>query len=83
MNFLSLVGIELKKIKRSKIVLILWIATCILWLPSIVNAGMNFEMQAEGISPEHNFFIQGFLGMSWFMFPASMVVSAEYDRTKQ
>lgn len=75
MNFLSLVGIELKKIKRSKIVLILWIATCILWLPSIVNAGMNFEMQAEGISPEHNFFIQGFLGMSWFMFPASMVVS--------
>ena len=31
-------------------------------------------MQAEGISPEANFFIQGFLGMAWFMFPASMVV---------
>ena len=31
-------------------------------------------MQAEGISPENNFFIQGFMGMSWFMFPASMVV---------
>ena len=33
-------------------------------------------MQAEGfgISPENNFFIQGFLAMAWFMFPASMVV---------
>ncbi|MBS4981334.1 MAG: ABC transporter permease [Lachnospiraceae bacterium] len=75
MNFLSLVGVELKKIKRSKIFLILLTATVILWLPSIGNAGMNFEMQAEGISPENNFFIQGFLGMVWFMFPASMVVS--------
>lgn len=35
---------------------------------------MNFSMQAEGISPENNFFIQGFMGMAWFMFPASMVV---------
>ena len=32
-------------------------------------------MQAEGISPENNFLIQGFMGMAWFMFPASMVVS--------
>ena len=31
-------------------------------------------MQAEGISLENNFFIQGFMGMAWFMFPASMVV---------
>ncbi len=74
MNFLSLVGVEFKKIKRSKILLILLIATVILWIPSILNAHMNFDMQAEGISPENNFFIQGFMGMSWFMFPASMVV---------
>ena len=74
MNFLSLVGVEFKKIKRSKILLILLVATVILWIPSIVNAKMNFDMQAEGISPENNFFIQGFMGMSWFMFPASMVV---------
>lgn len=74
MNFLSLVGVEYKKIRRSKIVLILALATIILWLPSILNAHINFEMQAEGISPEHNFFIQGFMGMAWFMFPASMVV---------
>lgn len=75
MNFLSLVGIELKKIRRSGIIMILVAATVILWLPSVLNADMNFEMQAEGISPENNFFIQGFLGMAWFLFPAGMVVS--------
>ena len=74
MSFLSLVGVEFKKIKRSKIFLILFVATVILWIPSILNADMNFNMQAEGISPENNFFIQGFMGMAWFMFPASMVV---------
>lgn len=74
MNFISLTGVEFTKIRRSKILLILLTATVILWLPSILNAQMNFEMQAEGISPENNFFIQGFMGMSWFMFPASMVV---------
>lgn len=75
MSFLSLVGIEFKKIRRSKILLILTVATIILWLPSIFNANLNFGMQAEGISPENNFLIQGFMGMAWFMFPASMVVS--------
>lgn len=75
MKILSLINIEFKKIRRSKILLILFIATIILWLPSIFNAHINFEIQAEGISPENNFLIQGFMGMSWFMFPASMVVS--------
>ncbi len=75
MSFLSLIGIEFRKIRRSKILLILTAAAMILWLPSIFHASLNFEMQAEGISPEHNFLIQGFMGMAWFMFPASMVVS--------
>lgn len=75
MSCLSLINVEFKKIRRSKIILILLIATVILWLPSIINAHMNFNMQAEGISPENNFMIQGFMGMAWFMFPASMVVS--------
>lgn len=74
MNFLSLTGVEFQKIRRSKIVLILLSSAIILWIPSILNADMNFRMQTEGISPENNFFIQGFLGMTWFMFPASMVV---------
>ncbi|MCU0078047.1 ABC transporter permease [Extibacter muris] len=75
MKFFSLVSIEFKKIRRSKILLILMVAAIILWLPSIFNADLNFGMQAEGISPENNFLIQGFMGMAWFMFPASMVVS--------
>lgn len=74
MSFPSLVGVEFSKIRRSKIILILLVATVILWLPSIFNAHINFEMQAEGISPENNFLIQGFMGMAWFIFPASMVV---------
>ncbi len=74
MNFLSLLSVEYKKIKRSKIFLILFTAAFILWIPSIINSDLNFHMEAEGISPENNFFIQGFMAMSWFMFPASMVV---------
>ena len=74
MSFLSLIGVEWEKIRRSKILLILVTATVILWIPSILNAHMNFGMQAEGISPENNFFIQGFMAMVWFIFPASMVV---------
>lgn len=74
MNFFSLINIEFKKIRRSKILPLLLAAVIILWIPSILNASINFNMQAEGISPENNFLIQGFLGMSWFLFPASMVV---------
>ena len=75
MSFLELIGIEAGKIRRSKILLILAAAVVILWIPSIINADINFGMQAEGISPENNFLIQGFMGMAWFMYPASMVVS--------
>lgn len=69
-----LIRVELQKIRRSKILLIMIAATVILWIPAILNADLNFGMQAEGISPENNFFIQGFLGMTWFLFPATMVV---------
>lgn len=74
MSFPILIGVEWKKVRRSKILLVLGIAAVMLWIPSILNAHLNFGMQAEGISPENNFFIQGFMGMAWFMFPASMVV---------
>ena len=74
MSFLSLINVEFKKIRRSKIFMILVLATIILWVPSILNADINFRMQAEGISPENNFFIQGFMAMAWFIFPATMVV---------
>ncbi|NBI64664.1 ABC transporter permease [Clostridiales bacterium] len=75
MSGLFLLGIEWSKLRRSKIVWILVAAAIILWVPSVLNAHLNFQMQAEGISPENNFFIQGFMGLAWFLFPASIVVS--------
>lgn len=85
MNFLLLLGVEWKKIRRSRILLIMAAAAVMLWIPSVLNAHLNFGMEAEGISPEHNFLIQGFLGMAWFMFPAGMVVGtvllAQTERT--
>ena len=35
---------------------------------------MNFQMDDIGISPENSFFIQGFMGMVWFIYPAVMVI---------
>lgn len=77
MNLLALTRVEFQKIKRSGILLLLFAATVILWIPSMLNASLNFTMVDNGIriSPEANYFIQGFLGMAWFMFPGSMVVS--------
>lgn len=69
-----MIGIEFKKIRRSKILWILLAAVIILWIPSIINASMNFKMQDIGISPRDNFLIQGLMAMAWFMFPASIVL---------
>ena len=74
MSFLSLVGVELKKIRRSKIFLILLIPIVLMWIPSIINADINFDTKGIPITPENNFFIQGFMGMVWFMIPASLVI---------
>lgn len=76
MSFISILSTEFKKIRRSKMLLILIASALILWLPSILNADINFKSQAEfGITPENNFLIQGFMAFAWFIFPASMVVS--------
>lgn len=74
MNMLELTAIEYRKIRRSHMGLLMAAAAVILWVPSVLNAHLNFEMQAEGILPEYNFFVQGFLGLSWFLFPSSMMV---------
>lgn len=74
MSFFSLLGVELKKIRRSRILLILLIPVIMMWIPSIVNAQMNFDVRGIPITPENNFFIQGFMGMSWFMIPATLVI---------
>ena len=74
MSFFSFVGVELKKLRRSKILLILLTPVVIMWIPSIVNSGMIFDTRGIAITPENNFFIQGFMGMVWFMIPASLVI---------
>lgn len=74
MSFLSLIGVELTKIRRSKILLILLAPVIMMWIPSIVNADINFDLRGAAITPENNFFIQGFMGMTWFMIPASLVI---------
>ena len=75
MSFLSLTGVELKKIRRSGILWILVIPIFLIWLTGVINADINFTMGNEGISPENNFFIQSFMGYAWFMYPASIVIS--------
>lgn len=74
MNFFSLIHIELKKIRRSKILLILLIPVIMMWIPGMINADMNFDVRGIPITPEKNYFIQGFMGMVWFMIPASLVI---------
>ena len=74
MSYFSLVGVELKKIRRSKILLILFTPVIMMWLPSIFNANMYFDPQGIPITPENNFFIQGFMGMVCFMIPATLVI---------
>ena len=74
MNFFSLVSVELKKIKRSKILLILLVPVNMMWIPGIINSDLIFDTKGIPISPVQNFFIQGYMGMVWFMIPASLVI---------
>lgn len=74
MSFSSLIGVELTKIRRSKIFLILLAPVLMMWLPGMINSDMIFDVRGIPITPENNFFIQGFMGMVWFMIPASLVI---------
>ena len=66
--------IELIKIRRSRIFWILLIPAVMMWIPSALNADVSFRVSDINISPEHNFFIQGFMGMAWFMLPAALII---------
>ena len=87
MNIFTLTAVEFKKIRRSKIILILAAATFILWFPNVLNADLNFDMNDIGISPENSFFIQGFMGMAWFIYPAghgrNTVILVQTERTNR
>lgn len=73
MSFLKLLGIECQKLKRSWILVLLLVPTVITWIPSLLNADYAFQ-SATGAAPANEFFVQGFMGFTWFMFPACMVV---------
>ena len=45
MNFSSLIGVELTKIRRSKIFLILLAPVLMMWLPSVINSDMIFDVR--------------------------------------
>lgn len=66
---------EFMKMKRTGILWILLIPILFTWIPGIMNADLNFQMQAEGILPEYNFLVQSFMAYAWFMFPASLVIT--------
>lgn len=74
MNILSFTAIEFYKIRHSKILLLLTVPLIILWIPNIINARMSLETSMEGISGADNFLIQSFLGYTWFILPASIIV---------
>ena len=73
MKFCSMIRIEKKKIKRSMIWVLLLLPV-IMWIPSVIHADANFDTQGILITPENNFFIQGFMGMAWFMIPATLII---------
>lgn len=74
MSLFSLIGVEFKKIKRSNILWILFFAMLVVWFPALINADTNFGME-NGITPEHNLFIQSSMSMVWFIYPASMIIT--------
>lgn len=73
MKFSALAAVELKKLRRSKILLILAAPVILMWVPSVLNSA-SVLAPSVSIAPENNFFIQGFMGMSWFMIPATLVI---------
>ena len=42
MNFFSLVGVELQKIRRSKILLILLVPVIMMWIPGMINSDFSW-----------------------------------------
>lgn len=44
MNFFTLTGIEITKIRRSKILLLLLFAAMLMWIPAIINSGSSYHL---------------------------------------
>ena len=74
MSFFTLLGTEVKKLRRSHIIWILLIPVALLWIPAVIHSAAALNPVTGGLPPEYNFFIQSFMGLVWFMFPATMVI---------
>lgn len=72
MSYGALLKVELMKLRRSHIIWIILIPVVFLWVINTLNAGTAYESQT--ISLENNFFIQSFMGLVFFMYPATLVV---------
>lgn len=73
MNLFTLFSLELKKSRRTHIFFLFFLSLALLWLPSVLNSHRNFS-DVSSLIPEDNFFIQGFLGFAWVLFPALLIV---------
>ena len=62
MNFFSLVTVELKKIKRSKILLILLVPVVMMWIPSVINSDFTFDTGGNSHHSRKQFLYSGLYG---------------------
>jgi len=72
---MNLLTIELLKLKRSKILLILLIPVLLTWSVSILNGDMSLTMGHANMSTAENFLIQSLLPFTWFMLPAISLIT--------
>ena len=54
-EFLIISRSRTQKIRRSKILLILLTPVIMMWVPSIINADINFDLRGIPITPETTF----------------------------
>ena len=72
MNFLDLLGIEFTKVKRAKIVPLLFVAPLLVVLSGVANISRYFT--PEYTNPWPAMFIQSALLYAYYLLPFSMIV---------
>ncbi len=72
MNFLNLLKIEFKKVKRSKIVLLIFIVPLLVVISGVANLSSYFT--PEYTNAWSAMFIQSALGYAYYLLPFSMIV---------
>lgn len=73
MSFIDLIYIELKKLKRSKIIIIMLISIIMIMISAVSSAKLNLH-DIGSIKPNYNMFVQSMLSFTVFMLPLSLIV---------